>query len=123
MSPKKPTSAPRVFRHEFGDDYLKWMKANLESVALGLPGPPPQHKVKPDYVTVIDGDRRYVEVSGGFCDLVGYATEELLAMRYHDLTAPNTNDIPTVLVQFLKLGYLHGLWMSVSRAGTRILVR
>jgi hypothetical protein len=44
-------------------------------------------------------------------------------MRYDDLTAPNTNDIPTVLEQFLKLGYLHGLWMVVSREGTRILVR
>jgi PAS domain S-box-containing protein len=79
--------------------------------------------VTSECTTVIDIARRYVQVSDSFCKLVGYTREELLGMRYDDLTAPNTNDIPTVIVQFLKLRYLHGLWMFVSRDGTRILVR
>ncbi len=60
---------------------------------------------------------------GLFCQLVGYQREELVGKRYDDLTAPNTNDVPTVFGLFQKLGYMHGMWMLVSREGTRILVR
>ena len=79
--------------------------------------------MEPQYITVVDRDRKYVEVSDSFCQLVGYQREELVGMRYDDLTAPNTNDIPTVFGLFQKLGYMHGLWLLVSREGTRILVR
>jgi len=82
-----------------------------------------QFEVKPQYVTVVDSDRRYVEVSDSFCQLVGYQREELVGMRYDDLTAPHTNDIPKVFALFARQGYMHGLWLLVSRGGTRILVR
>jgi len=121
MSQRKPYLPPRVSRQEFGSDYLKWMPG-LESGTQEQPVSP-QRKVEPDYNAVVNKDRRFVEVSDGFCKLVGYAREELLSMRYDDVTAPNTNDIPIVLGQLLRLGYLHGLWMLVSRDGTRILVR
>ncbi len=79
--------------------------------------------VRADYTTVVDGDRRYVEVSDSFCQLVGYSREELLGKRYDDLTAPSTNDIPTVFRLFVSQGYMHGLWMLISHTGTPILVR
>jgi len=82
-----------------------------------------QFEVEPQYVTVVDSDRRYVEVSDSFCQLVGYQREELVGMRYDDLTAPHTNDIPKVFALFARQGYMHGLWLLVSRGGTRILVR
>jgi PAS domain S-box-containing protein len=69
----------------------------------------PQFEVEPQCVTVVDGDRKYVEVSGSFCSPVGYQREELLGKRYDDLTARNTNDIPTVFRLFAKFGYMHGL--------------
>jgi len=83
----------------------------------------PQFEVEPHYVTVVDRDRKYVEVSDSFCQLVGYQREELVGKQYDDLTAPNANDIPTVFRFFQKAGYMHGMWMLVSREGTRILVR
>lgn len=79
--------------------------------------------VRADYTTVVDGDRRYIEVSDSFCQLVGYSREELIGKRFDDLTAPGTNDIPTVFRLFVSQGYMHGLWMFVSRTGTTILVR
>jgi len=63
--------------------------------------------------------RSYFEHS--FCQLVGYQRKELVGKRYDDVTAPNANDIRLGL--FSKLGYMNGLWMLVSREGTRILVR
>jgi PAS domain S-box-containing protein len=122
MSQRKPYSAPRAIRRGFGNDYLEWMRTSLESGTQELEASP-QSNVKPEYKTIVNNDRRFVEVSDGFCSLVGYTREELLGMRYDDLTAPNTNDIQTVQLQFLKLGRLHGLWLFVSREGTRILVR
>ena len=115
MPQRKPYSPTRATKQEFGSDYLKWM--------AGVKSGTPQGKAEPDYRAVVNSDRRFVEVSDGFCKLVGYTREELLSMRYDDVTAPNTNDIPIVLGQLLRLGYLHGLWMLVSREGTWILVR
>src|SRR2546425_10263750 len=121
MSKRKPYTPPRVIRYESETEYpartwriVKALRQELEA---------PQFEVEPQFVTVVDSDRRYVEVSDSFCRLVGYQREELVGKQYDDLTAPNTNDIPTVFSLFQKLGYMHGLWLLVSREGTRILVR
>ncbi len=79
--------------------------------------------VEPIYTTVIDSDRKYVEVSESFCELVGYKKEDLIGLRYDDLTALNTTDIQTTYTLFDNLGYMHGLWMLVHRTGYRILIR
>ena len=110
MPKRKPYTPPRVIRYESEAAY----PARTRRIAI---------EVEPQYVTVVDSDRRYVEVSDSFCQLVGYQREELVGKRYDDLTAPNTNDIPTIFGLFEKLGYMHGLWMLVNREGTRILVR
>ena len=121
MSKTKPYTPPRVIRYESEAEYPDLTKGVVRSLRQELE--PLQFKVKPQYVTVVDGDRKYVEVSDSFCQLVGYEREDLIGKRYDDLTAPDTNDIPTVFGLFQKLGYMHGLWMLVSREGTRILVR
>jgi PAS domain-containing protein len=74
--------------------------------------------VRADYTTVVDGDRRHINVSDSFCQLVGYRREELIGKRYDDLTAPGTNDIPSVFQLFVSQGYMQGLWVLVSRSGT-----
>src|SRR5258708_34531938 len=79
--------------------------------------------VPPTCTTVIDQDRKYVEVSQSFSELVGYKIEELIGTRYDHLTALNTTDIPTAHALFFKLGYMHGLWMFVHRTGYHILIR
>lgn len=87
---------------------------------------PPAHgrvNVLPDYTTVVNKSRRYIEVSDSFCKLLGYTREELIGRKYDDFTAPRTNDIPVVLELFIATGYMHGLWVLVHRTGTKILVR
>jgi len=95
----------------------EWKRSLVRSVQLQPPG------LRTDYVTVVDLDRRYVQVSDEFCKLVGFEREELIGTRYDDLSAPETNDILTVFNLFCQLEYMHGLWMLVARSGTRILVR
>ncbi len=121
MPKRKPYAPPCVIRHESETEYPEWTRSIVKTLRQQLEAP--QFEVEPQYVTVVDSDRKYVEVSDSFCQLVGYQREELVGMRYDDLTAPNTNDIPTVFGLFQKLGYMHGLWLLVSREGTRILVQ
>jgi PAS domain S-box-containing protein len=99
MSPKLPYIPPVVYNHVIGQ----------------VPDSP--------YKTVVDLDRRYVDVSEEFCNLVGYKREELIGHKYDALTAPGTNDVPTIFKLFTKSGYMHGLWMFVNRHGNNILVR
>jgi PAS domain S-box-containing protein len=124
MSNGKPYKPPRFIRYESEADYPEWAReavklmreefsANSSSLC----------EVKPEFVTVVDSDRRFVQVSDSFCHLLGYRREELIGKPYDDVTAPNTNDIQTVFNLFAKLGYMHGLWMLASRRGTHVLVR
>ena len=119
MHPKKHYVPPRVVRHakdrvpECAKSAVNELRGELEA----------RRQVRPAYTTVVDRDRRYVEVSNSFCELLGYKPEELIGHRYDEVTAPATSDIPTVYGQFTALGRLHGLWMLRDRAGTRILVR
>jgi hypothetical protein len=45
------------------------------------------------YIAVIDGERKYVQVSENFCTLLAYSRPWIIAKRVDDLTAPDTNDI------------------------------
>jgi len=72
---------------------------------------------------VVGKQNNYVEVSDGFCRLVGYSRAELLRMKLEDLAAPGTADITTAFNPSKATGCAHGLWLLVSREGTRILVR
>jgi PAS domain S-box-containing protein len=122
--PNKPYSPPRVIRHRIQAEYPEWAQSTVELVRQGaelnsslLSG------VDRHYIAVIDGDRKYIQVSDNFCTLLGYSRPEIIAKRVDDLTAPNTNDIQTVFDLLARLGYMHGLWMLIARKGTRILVR
>jgi len=121
MSKRIRYTSPRLVRYESEADYPDWTRKTVQSLRQQFAAP--QLEVEPQYLVVVDSDRKYVEVSDSFCQLLGYEREELVGKRYDDLTAPNTNDIPTVFGLFQRLGYMHGLWMFVSRKGTRILVR
>src|SRR5580693_8047074 len=124
MSEERPYSRPRVFRHDSEKDRPFWIQEAVESIRreLGLPLAT-QPKKEPEFVTLVDSDRRYVEVSESFCQLVGYRREELIGRRYDELTAPDTSDIEGVFALFSRLGYMQGLWVLVTRRGTRVLVR
>jgi PAS domain S-box-containing protein len=123
MSPKKPYSPPTVVRHDSDSNLPEWKKNLVGSLRIEGENSLSSAPTVQEYVTVIDLDRRYVQVSDEFCKLVGYDRETLVGMRYDDLTAPETNDIPTVFNLFCQLEYMHGLWMLVARGGARILVR
>ena len=83
----------------------------------------PASETSSTFTVLIGKDNSYVEVSEGFCRLVGYSRAELLWMKLEDLAAPGTADITTAFNPSKATGCAHGLWLLVSREKTRILVR
>jgi PAS domain S-box-containing protein len=124
MSRKKPYSRPSVISSESEAELPERIRNVVQSLRPDPEnGTASQGRVKPEYTTVVDCDRRFVQVSDSFCRLMGYQRADLIGRQYDDLTAPGTNDIQTIFDLFSKLGYMHGLWMLESRNGARILVR
>jgi PAS domain S-box-containing protein len=121
MSEGKPYIPPHFDRYE-SEAHPDRERDSVTSMRQKL-NITPQCEVKPEFITVVNSDRKFVEVSESFCRLLGYRREELIGKPYDDVTAPNTNDIPTVFRLFSEMGYMHGLWMLASRRGTHILVR
>ena len=121
MSNKQTRVPPRLF--QYPPDQVPETVQQLLSNRVDSPVSSRGDHVEPIYTTVIDGDRKYVEVSESFCELVGYKKEDLIGTRYDLLTVPNTTDIPTTHNLLFRLGYLHGLWMLVHRTGYRILIK
>jgi len=109
---KKKYAAPRVVQY-LPEEVPKWIMDSFSDASLSTA----------TMTTVVDADRRYVQVSNAFCELVGYKSEELVGKRYDEITAPPTSDIPTIFGLFKRLGYMQGLWILVHRTGRRIVIR
>lgn len=80
-------------------------------------------RIEPEFVTVVNKKRKFVEVSPAFCKLLGYGEAQLIGRPYDDFTVPRTNDIPTILELFLKTKYMHGIRILGHQRGTKIFVR
>jgi PAS domain S-box-containing protein len=122
MGKNKTNSALEVARRKMEDHIPGELRNAVHAIQENLLAPLGS-RVAPECTTVVDTERRYLEVSDSFCQLVGYEREELIGKKYDDLTAPGTNDIPTVFCLFAEQGYMHGLWVLVHRSGTQILIR
>jgi PAS domain-containing protein len=107
MSKGKTYTPPRIIRYESEAEHPTRTRLIVQSLRQELAAP--QFDVEPEYVTLADSDRKYVEVSDSFCQLLGYQREELVGKRYDDLTAPHTNDIPKAFALITTQGYMHGL--------------
>ncbi len=80
MSKRKPYARPSFIRYESEAEYPEWARSIVKTIRQELEAP--QFEVAPQYITVVDKDRRYVEVSDSFCQLVGYQREELVSLVY-----------------------------------------
>lgn len=124
MSNARPYIPPHLIRYKSDADCPDWARDAIKSMRQESQSrTSPRLQVKPEFITVVDSDRKFVQVSESFCQLLGYRPEQLIGKPYDAVTAPNTNDIPTVFRLFTETGYMHGLWLLASRRGTRVLVR
>ena len=122
MPKKKPYVPPKVSHHQAQGEISSSSSNGSEQPGSEAEGQFGSH-VAPEFTTVVGTDRRYIEVSDSFCQLLGYQRNELIGKTYDEVSASGTNDIPAVFRLFIKNGYMYGLWMLVHRRGTPILVK
>jgi len=73
------------------------------------------------YVAFVDAQRRYLDVTDGVCELLGYSRSELLNMRIDDVTASTVLSKTTSLFeQYLVDGLQRGSYVLRNRAGVEI---
>ena len=73
------------------------------------------------YVAFVDEQRRYLDVTDGVCELLGYSRSELLTMRIDDVTAPTIrSSAPPLFEQYLKDGLQRGSYILRHRNGNEI---
>jgi PAS domain-containing protein len=80
-------------------------------------------RVQPEYVTVVNARRRFVEVSPSFCKLLGYTQEELVGQLFDDFTVPRTSNIPIIWRLFVWAERMAGIWVFAHRNGTKLFLR
>lgn len=100
-----------------------FLSGSLQDQTHSTPTRDHSARVQPEYVTVVNSRRKFVEVSPTFCKLLGYTQDELLGKTYDEITVPRTNNIPLVLEMFLQVGHMSGIWVFTHRSGTKLFVR
>jgi len=72
-------------------------------------------------VAFVDEQRRYLDVTDGVCELLGYSRSELLNMRIDDVTAPvMRSKTPPLFKQYLEDGLQKGEYILRHRDGHEI---
>jgi len=73
------------------------------------------------YVAFVDEQRRYLAVTDGVCELLGYSRSELLQMRIDDVTAHTIcSNTSTLFQQYLADGLQQGSYVLRNRDGKEI---
>src|ERR1700733_712193 len=80
-------------------------------------------RIQPVYITVVNAQRKFVEVSPSFCKLLGYPREELVGKLFDDFTVPYTVNIAILwrLIEWTQR--MVGIWVYANRSGTKLFVR
>lgn len=72
-------------------------------------------------VVFVDEQRRYLDVTDGVCELLGYSRSELLTMRIDDVTAPvMRSNTSSLFQQYLADGLQHGEYVLLHRNGDEV---
>jgi PAS domain S-box-containing protein len=77
-------------------------------------------EIEGENVAWVDRDRRYVHVTDGFLDLIGYERDEVLGRLIDHFTYPGTADTREVFTNYLKDGYMEGRFVLRHKSGAKV---
>src|SRR3954463_6471405 len=93
----------------------------LEEIGLALHST--SRAFSSEYIAVVDSQRRYVDVTDGVCQLVGYEKEELLRMSIGALTHPSVSNAPQLFEQYVRDGFQEGNFVLQHKSGAPVHIR
>jgi len=77
-------------------------------------------EVRGENVAWVDRDRRYVHVSDGFLNLIGYDRDEVLGHLIDDFTYPGTANPKEVFTHYLDNGHMDGRYVLRHKSGEKV---
>lgn len=77
-------------------------------------------EIEGENVAWVDRDRRYVHVTDGFLDLIGYDRDEVLGRLIDDFTYPASANTREVFVEYLKDGHMIGHFLLRHKNGEKV---
>lgn len=114
-------------QREFRDlnDALQNLRVLKRELTIPSPAAVDENHSHPElegaYVAFVSSDRRYVAVTDGVCQLLGYSRQELLTKKIDDLTAPELKPaVPDTFQQYVQQGHLHGEFTLVGKDGRHV---
>jgi PAS domain S-box-containing protein len=73
-------------------------------------------------VAWVDRDRRFVHVTEGFLELIGYDRDEVLGHLIDDFTYPGTANAREVFHRYLKDGHMEGAYVLRHKSGQKVAI-
>jgi PAS domain S-box-containing protein len=109
---KRPYTSPKTERFSSADQLTQ----HLQPVVRDL------LSEGKELTTVLDKDRRWVSVSEGFANMLGYRVMDLIGRRIDDITVPGSIDIDFVFDAYSRLREMDGVWVFRHRDGRSVVV-
>jgi len=125
---EKQRASPSSASGAVGSQSIQDALNNLRILEKELTVTPRDRHVHPElagkYVAIVDSARRYIAVTDGICELVGFSRAELLTKKIDDLTAPDLREsVPGKFRQYVDLGVLTGTHRLQHRNGQILSIR
>jgi PAS domain-containing protein len=95
----------------------------LKQIGVALMKQHHHPEVSSKYFLYVDRDRRYINVSDGVSELLGWRREEILGNRIEWLTYPESADAPAMFREYLDEGRMAGSYVLKSKSGAPVRVR
>jgi PAS domain-containing protein len=75
-----------------------------------------------EFVAFIDSGRRYVDISEGVCELLGYDRAEMLARTINDVSF-HEDEVSRLFAEYLQRGQLDGEYVLRNKSGMPVPIR
>lgn len=94
----------------------------LEIVGQAVMAAHQHEEVQGDCVVWVDAERRYIHVTDGFLELVGFRRDEVIGSRIDDFAYPKTADIAAQFHRYLADGRQSGRFYLRHKSGRKVVV-
>jgi PAS domain S-box-containing protein len=97
-------------------------EAFLELVGQAVMASHGHPEIRGENVAWVDRDRRYVHVTDGFLQLIGYDRDEVLGRFIDDFTYPGTANAQEVFHRYLTDGHMSGRYLLRHKSGAKVAI-
>ena len=115
-------AAPPRFREDGAALANHGPESFLEMVGRAVMASHGHPEIQGEIVAWVDRDRRYVHVTDGFLELIGYERDEVLGRLIDDFTYPGKADPKEVFLRYLDSKHMRGRYFLRHKSGSKVAI-